>query len=184
MKLSKEYAEQLTQMHRAPKNLLGHGMEPPLKLVELIQNYKPKNILDFGCGKGNMLRTIQEKFPESVVLGYDPGTEDFKNLPDNTVDLIYSADVLEHIEPDFLDSTLSDLFNMADLHYHNIACFPAKKHLPDGRNCHLIVQEPNWWLDRIKSIIVDSMIIEYSNSYELNYKNRTNKYFEIILRKK
>jgi hypothetical protein len=29
--------------------------------------------------------------------------------------------------------------------WFRIACYPAKKHLPDGRNAHLIVESPDWW---------------------------------------
>lgn len=182
MKISREYADQLNQMHTAEKKKLGHGVEPPQKLVTLIESVGPKTILDFGCGKGNMLRAVQEKFPNTRVYGYDPGTIDYKEFPKETIDLIYSADVLEHIEPEFLDETLLDLFLSAKIHYHNIACFPAKKRLPDGRNCHLIIEEPEWWLNRVKDIIGNKMTIEYTNSYVIEYKNRSNKYFEIVLK--
>jgi hypothetical protein len=31
-----------------------------------------------------------------------------------------------------------------------IATRPAKKHLPDGRNAHLIVQDSDWWLGQLE----------------------------------
>jgi hypothetical protein len=30
-----------------------------------------------------------------------------------------------------------------------IACYLAKKFLPNGRNCHLIVQHPDWWRQQL-----------------------------------
>ena len=30
-----------------------------------------------------------------------------------------------------------------------IACRPANRHLDDGRNAHLIVEPPDWWLKKI-----------------------------------
>jgi hypothetical protein len=40
-----------------------------------------------------------------------------------------------------------------------IACYPAKKLLPDGRNAHLIIESPIWWLDKIKDVFNKSTII-------------------------
>ena len=39
-----------------------------------------------------------------------------------------------------------------------IACYPAKKILPDGRNAHLIVENPTWWLDKISNTMLKSKI--------------------------
>ena len=33
--------------------------------------------------------------------------------------------------------------------YHLIACHPAKKKLSDGRNAHLIIEEPTWWKNKL-----------------------------------
>jgi hypothetical protein len=33
--------------------------------------------------------------------------------------------------------------------WFRIACYPAKKHLPDGRNAHLIVESPAWWREQL-----------------------------------
>lgn len=181
MKISEDYAKQLNQLHSKKKLVLGHGVSPPQKLVEVIKKYNPDTILDFGCGTGNMLKVVQETFPDFKVLGYDPGTDNYKNFPEHPIDLIYSTDVLEHIEPEFVDETLDNLFLSADIQYHNIACFPAKKKLPDGRNCHLIVEEPNWWLEKIRNIIEGKMTIEYASSYEVLHKGSLKMFFEIVL---
>jgi len=34
-----------------------------------------------------------------------------------------------------------------------------KKKLDDGRNAHLIIESPNWWINKIKSTMVHSKII-------------------------
>jgi hypothetical protein len=33
--------------------------------------------------------------------------------------------------------------------WFRIACYPAKKHLPDGCNAHLIVESPAWWREQL-----------------------------------
>mgnify|MGYP007000267248 len=67
------------------------------------------------------------------------------NLPEKT-DLVYSSDVLEHIEVDQLETVIDKLYSIANKYqYHLIACHPAKKRLSDGRNAHLIIEKPEWW---------------------------------------
>jgi hypothetical protein len=66
---------------------------------------------------------------------------------------VYSRDVLEHIEPDQIDSVLTKLFTISNKYQHHlIACHPAKKDLTDGRNAHLIIEQPKWWKQKIKTI--------------------------------
>ena len=40
---------------------------------------------------------------------------------------------------------LQEIKEHSDYIYHLISCAPAKLILPDGRNAHLIQQEPDWW---------------------------------------
>ncbi len=181
MDISENYAKQLQEMHDRHK--IGFGVEPPLKLIETIQNNSVTSILDYGCGEGNMLNKIQQLFPNIELYGYDPGVERFSTIPSKT-DLVYSVDVLEHFEPEFIDDGIKKILNIADIQYHNIACHPAKKLLPDGRNCHLIVQPPDWWLAMIKSTIDDKWKITYTNVYNTFKKKRQGTHFEIIMVKK
>lgn len=178
MIITDDYAKQLQQMHK--KGVIGFGVEPPTKLVEILKSYPIKSVLDYGCGEGNMIRAVQNLFPNLEMYGYDPGVEQYSSIPEKT-DLVYSADVLEHFEPILIDDGLQKIFNIANIHYHNIACHPAKKSLPDGRNCHLIIEEPDWWLTKIKQNIDNSWNIIYTNTYNTFRKKRKGTHFEIVL---
>ena len=180
MKISEEYAKQLKIMHTGLGNKIGFGVEPAAKLVEVIKTYSIVTALDFGCGEGNMMARLTEMFPHLQIQGYDPGVERFSTLPES-VDLIYSADVLEHIEPHLVDDTLKNLWKIGRYQYHNIACHPAKKTLPDGRNCHLIVEEPDWWLEKIKATIDPNCKITYTNVYHTFKKKRKGTHFEVVI---
>lgn len=178
MIITDEYAKQLQEMHG--RKIIGFGVDPPKKLVEIIQTNNISSILDYGCGEGNMISKIKEMFPNIEMFGYDPGIEHYSTIPEKT-DLVYSADVLEHFEPTLIDEGLKKIFNIANIHYHNIACHPAKKTLPDGRNCHLIVEQPDWWLKKIKQNIDSTWNIVYTNIYNTYRKKRTGTHFEIVL---
>jgi trans-aconitate methyltransferase len=183
MLLTKEYQEQVKKMHNGEAKKIGFGVEPPPKLIEFLSASRCFTVLDFGCGQGTMLTEVSKKFPEKQLIGYDPGVERYNNFPDK-VDFIYSVDVIEHIEPEFIDTVLEKLFLTADFQYHNIACHPAKKKLPDGRNCHLIIEQPDWWLKKITAIIKGRAEIIYTNTYTTKIKgNRINTYFEIAFKK-
>lgn len=124
----------------------GKRRKLPKHLEKFIYSVEPKSILDFGCGKGNLINTIKEEFPHIDVKGYDPCNPEFdKPIDGVSVDLLISSDVLEHVEPEFIDDTLRYLANKSKRIYHLIALSPAKLILPDGRNAHLIQETPEWW---------------------------------------
>jgi hypothetical protein len=59
-----------------------------------------------------------------------------------------------------------------------VACYPAKKILPDGRNAHLSVHEPDWWIEKIKETFSNTTIdqvevLEYkTNRIEVRFTLR------------
>lgn len=144
---SKKYLEELKKLHS--KTAFGSGCKIPTIVKDLLENNNINSFLDFGSGKGYTSAAILDQYPNIDLYTYDPVTSPII-LPES-VDMIYSSDVLEHIEPDLLDETLSDLFNRATQYqYHLIACHPAKKFLSDGRNAHLIIQTPQWWKQKLE----------------------------------
>lgn len=144
---SDEYLKELEKLHS--KSTFGSGKGIPSQIKELLDSGEIKSMLDFGSGKGLTSDAIKEQYPNINLYTYDPVTSPIE-LPDQ-VDLVYSSDVLEHIEPDLLDATLKDLFTRAQKYqYHLIACHPAKKKLSDGRNAHLIIESPKWWKRKLE----------------------------------
>lgn len=146
--INQDYQQQIQAMHRDGKFNNGGSQ---FKLVRpFLEQYQPTTLLDFGCGKGALIDCIRDSFANIQCWGYDPGNENFSHLPDQTFDAVISTDAIEHIEPEHLDSTLRLISDrMQRCGFFRIACHPAKKRLPDGRNCHLIVEEPDWWRQRI-----------------------------------
>lgn len=163
MIISEQYTEQLKKLHE--KKSFGVGAKIPGEVIECIEKYSVKSLLDFGCGKGHTLEAVKIQYPEIMCHGYDPAREGYTLMPGN-VDLTYSSDVLEHIEPHLLDQTLNELHQKTNkVMYHLIACHPAKKRLEDGRNAHLIIESPDWWRSKLKSLgwnIVKEKIKEFT----------------------
>lgn len=133
-----------TDIHKSTP--FGKRAKFPKNLEKFIKKKQPKSILDFGCGKGRLIEVIKTTYPEIDVLGYDPANPDYDiDLTDVRVDMIISSDVLEHVEPEFITPTLSDIRSKSRFYFHLIACSPAKLILPDGRNAHLIIEDDVWW---------------------------------------
>lgn len=97
------------------------------------------DILDYGCGKGKL----------GIGRKYDPAIPEFSQDPE-PADLIVCTDVMEHIEPELLEDVLKHIRSkMKKYGYFTIGCSKAAKKLPDGRNAHLIIQRPEWWVERL-----------------------------------
>ncbi len=145
--ISKEY-QQILESLNGTENF-GKRKSLPKYLDYVIDQIQPTSILDFGCGTGALVNTLKTRYADKVVEGYDPGNNSFSNKFDNVkFDLLMSTDVLEHIEPEFLDSTLSYLKEKSKHFYHLIALAPSKVFLPDGRNAHLIIETKEWWRNK------------------------------------
>ena len=162
MSYSDTYKEMLKELHQS--KAFGSKSTIPQEVVDCIEQYQVQSFLDFGCGKGYFLQSLKEQYPHIEIFGFDPANENFQLLPDK-VDMIYSSDVLEHIEPEKLEETIIDLKSRCSkVMYHLIACHPAKKCLSDGRNAHLIIESPTWWRSKLQSIdyqIVSEKITQY-----------------------
>lgn len=178
---SNDYALELKKLHS--KKSFGVSKNIPKEVKTLIEKHQVTSLLDFGCGKGLTLNEFINSYPNIKCVGFDPGRDGFDILPEK-VDLIYSSDVLEHIEPELLDSTLTDLHSRCNkAMYHLIACHPAKKALSDGRNAHLIIEKPEWWKTKLKSLgwnIVEDKIIEYTATVKKGPPREIIKYLVII----
>lgn len=120
-------------------------------------------LLDYGSGGCGLSRVLQERFPgEFTVTEYEPSRDDLmhNNTPHNYV---VSIDVLEHIEPEFIDNVLDDLKRCTlKGGYYTVSTRPAAAILPDGRNAHLIVEPFAWWEAKIaeRFTIVESSFDE------------------------
>ena len=148
--INQQYQDQLSQLHQDGK--FDNGYKSYHIVKDFLEQYQPSSLLDFGCGQGGLIRSIQEQHPDIFCEGYDPGNHQFRQLPERRYDAVISTDAIEHIEPAYLDETLRVIDSKIErCGCFRIACYPSKKNLPDGRNAHLIVQLPEWWRAKILS---------------------------------
>lgn len=151
MKLySKKYVKQLKKLHE-DKQSFGSKASELNKINYILSTHNLNSVLDYGCGKGTLIKTIKSTNPNIIATGYDPGNEEFLQEP-TPHELVSCVDVLEHIEPELLDNVLKHLDSLSEKFlYLEISCFPAKTLLPNGKNAHLIIEPPEWWKSKLIS---------------------------------
>jgi len=169
MIIDPNYQAQLAAMHDQGRFVRG---SKTFKSVQpFLERYQPTSVLDFGCGHGALMASIQQAYPTMLVEGYDPGNADHNRVPKRSFDAVVSADVFEHIEPEHLAETLKLISSRMIIGgWFRIACYPAKKHLPDGRNAHLIVESPDWWRKQLLANMDITIISEDIHVFDKSHK--------------
>ena len=149
MLISDEYRATQRALHESnPGYGVASVQHAPL-VAQVLDQIKPKSMLDYGAGKGRLGQTLREKlsFPLTI-FHYDPAVPDWSEAP-APCEFVACIDVLEHIEPPLLDNVLDDLKRVtAGYGLFTVHTGAAIKVLPDGRNAHLIQQPPRWWLPK------------------------------------
>ena len=147
--ISDEYRKQQEQLHENPHyGVASVGFAPIV--AEIINKLEVKDLLDYGAGKCRLFGALQGLVKHPMRLqAYDPGVPRLSGRP-VPAQMVTCIDVLEHIEPEYLDAVLDDLARLTkEIGFFSIHTGPAVKRLADGRNAHLIQQPPAWWLPRI-----------------------------------
>jgi hypothetical protein len=152
--ISEEYRQQQKQLHDTGTYGV-RGGEYAGAIARVIDRYKVTSLVDYGAGSRlSLLRALREQNLLKCELDYrpyEPAVERF-SAPPEPADMVACVDVLEHIEPDCLDSVLDDLQRCTKrVGFFTVSSTPALKILPDGRNAHLIQEQAEWWFPKIMS---------------------------------
>lgn len=152
-------------MHRGPKMFRGNSMKGHIEAIAaLVEKYQPKTLLDYGSGKGAQYDELRlhERWGGIKPTCYDPGYPPLATKPSGTFDGVLCTDVAEHIPEESLDDFLRDVIGYGTkFAFFCIFTEPSRKFLPDGRNCHVTVRPPGWWVDRIKTVAGGDLVSEY-----------------------
>lgn len=156
------YIDQYKEIHiKNPK--YGSNNDPsakPSEVLKLVKQNHCQYVLDYGCGKGVLVEFLNNHSVKCE--GYDPAVVEFLNKPSYITgyDCITCLDVLEHIPYNRIDILLSDICSYdANCTFFNIALRKASQLLPNGSNAHLIVEDKDWWFDKIHNAFPKHKII-------------------------
>ena len=173
--VSSEYKTVLNDTHILTKNEWGggHSIDKLSRYEGFLKSLDTKTILDYGCANGKFKVYMNKKKPEFTVYEYDPGIPGKDNLP-SPADFLVCCDVMEHIEPDYLDSVMNHLKGLTIKGgFFNISTKEAITILSDGSNAHKIVETGEWWIELFKKYfdVFDVEIKRFETNFKVLPKN-------------
>jgi len=162
--ISQQYLDLQKKLHQDKNYGTASIKQGPL-VKQIFEKNNFTSISDYGAGKKNLQKAL-----------FSLGLKDFKYFPfdpafpeygdPKPADLVCCIDVMEHIEPEYLDSVIDDLKRIIiNTGFFSIATIPARKTLANGRNAHLIIQPVNWWL----SLFLPHFYIEHLQQSETGF---------------
>ncbi len=144
--LSDAYRELNAELHQREPSYGTTGRRYVDVVRSLARKLSARHILDYGCGKCDLWAALKG---EIEVRNFDPALPGLDARPD-PADVVACIDVLEHVEPEYLESVLADLARVTlKAALFTIATRPALKLLADGTNPHRIIEQSPWWLERL-----------------------------------
>lgn len=143
--ISQEYLDLQKKLHQNKNYGTASIKQAPL-VKQILKKNNFTSISDYGAGKKNLQEALFNiGLKDFSYFPFDPAFPEYGDP--KPADLVCCIDVMEHIEPQYLDNVINDLKRITiNTGFFNISTKPAKKTLADGRNAHLIIKPVNWWL--------------------------------------
>ena len=138
--ISTDYQEMLSRIHSGTK--FGKRSKIPEHLKKFISKQAIRSMIDFGCGKGQLIDVLKHNYPTIDITGYDPANPKF-DVPLKKVDLIFSTDVLEHIAPEHLDAKLEEIKDRIKKNIQNSNLFKSKEFTKELEKVYLEIFNEN-----------------------------------------
>ena len=143
--ISDEYRRLNRKLHDTNPLYGSSGGKRVADVMQLVRDLNAYDILDYGCGKGTL-----KQFMPVPVKEYDPAIIGKDTRP-SQAQLVVCTDVLEHVEPEWLDTVIGDIAHLSKVAaYIIVHTGEAKKFLEDGRNAHLTQEPGSWWMEKLK----------------------------------
>ena len=156
--ISEAYRKQQQALHENPDYGVASISFAPL-VAQVLSRNGARALSDYGAGKQNLRKALEAYGVEVGYTAYDPAFPEYGEP--QPADLVCCIDVLEHIEPEYLDNVLSDLERITVRHgFFSVHTGPAGKVLSDGRNAHLIQEPIAWWRERLERHFAIEHLVE------------------------
>lgn len=172
--ITDEYRELNKKFHERERNAGTPWGVSGRKYYKQVYNFAnkigAKSILDYGCGSS----TLKGAFYGHGTLDdfdfreYDPCVPGKDAKRPDKADLVVNTDVMEHVEPQFINDTLLELYNRSEKGlFMVIATISSSEWLTSEINAHRTVENADWWINRIQSlgIRIDEVFVDRKKVY-------------------
>jgi len=152
--ISEEQRRLNQQLHKERPDFGSRGGAGHQGVVKALARYQKlgaiTSVLDYGTGKGAFPKAVHKALPALKMGAYDPAVEAFSSKPKGRFDLVTCFDVLEHVERGSVAAVLDEIRSLsAKAVFLQIDLQPAVKRLASGRNAHIMLAPPDWWLAQV-----------------------------------
>lgn len=145
--ITEAYRQLNRQMHKLVPEYGRSGAKNADNVLKICRQIGAKSVLDYGCGKQELAKAVSHLIQ---ITGYDPAIPGLDEAV--SADLVVCADVMEHVEPEFIDNVLSHIFALSGLAaYFVISTVPGARRLPDGTLAHRSVHDGGWWESKLSA---------------------------------
>ncbi len=146
-------------------------------IKKMVDKHKAKELLEYGCGKGQQYKTLEPKEGEPKppfkdlksfwevdnVTCFDSFIPEHNKFTNKKVDGVICINNLQLHNPEDLSWIVRELFSKADKFvFINVLCYPVVVQLPDRMLFHGTVRNPMWWAGFVSAIANDFPDIEYA----------------------
>ncbi len=145
--ISHDYLTQQKKLHEDTHYGSASLNYAPL-IVDILEATGFRSVCDYGAGKCRLRDALKSSVQRFNYFPFDPAFPEYGEA--KPAELVTCIDVLEHIEPEYLEDVIGQLRTLTThVGIFSIHTGPARKVLADGRNAHLIQQPASWWLEKL-----------------------------------
>lgn len=133
----------------------------------VVRANRPRSILDFGCGRSDLAAYFYLDGRRRIAQ-YDPAIPRFRDMPEESFDLVLCCDVLEHIPLASVDKVLRQVQKRGGIALFTISIKLARARLPDGRNAHVTILTRSEWERWVRDVFGHVIVLPTRAEHEVN----------------
>lgn len=148
-RITPAYLAEQKRLHADPRGYGTRGRKWADEVEAIIARLgKIDAVLDYGCGQNTLAAELASRGHRT--RSYDPALPAFSHEP-LRADLVTCTDVLEHVEEQCVPAVLQHLAQLTRRAlFVVIALNETDKKLSDGRQAHITLRPPGWWVTGIE----------------------------------
>lgn len=144
------YHDTLAQYQKLHMNFYGASAHLYFeRIASEVMQLDPTSILDFGCGRTDLAAHFWKDGGRRIAK-YDPAIPQYKDMPEGPFELVLCTDVMEHIPMTEVGMVFEEIKAKSKNVIFTISTKPARAKLPDGRNAHVTLLNPDEWTRWVK----------------------------------
>lgn len=180
--ISDSYLALQKELHRNQDSYGSASVGYAPLVLDILEITGFKSISDYGAGKCRLGNILKDKAKSIEYFPFDPAFPEYGEP--KTAELVTCIDVLEHIEPEYLNDVVEQLSKLIEkVGLLTVHTGPAQKTLADGRNAHLIQQPASWWLEHFLPYFDIIQLMPVSQGFWVIVQRKGGKYSPLFVSK-